>query len=151
MANQNILEVSKELEQKALEAVRLAKQTGSVKKGANEATKSIERGLAYFVVVANDVEPKEVVMHIPMLCEQRKISLIAVSSKLDLGKAVGLSTPCAAIAVERGGEGDKLIKEVVSKVSGKEIEAPMNRKEQQDSKQEHKAPSEGKPRKPKKE
>ena len=61
-------QVTKEVADKALEAVRMAKQSGSVRKGINEVTKSVERNLASPVVIAEDVEPEEVVVHIPTLC-----------------------------------------------------------------------------------
>lgn len=55
-------EVSNEVVAKTYEALQLAKQSGSVKKGANEVTKSVERGLATFVVIATDVEPEEALL-----------------------------------------------------------------------------------------
>ena len=99
-------EIPNEIVEKALNAVKLAKQNGTVRKGVNEVTKSLERGLATLVLVANDVEPKEVVMHLPSLCEQRKIPLINVPTKLDLGKAAGLNIPCSSLAVEKAGSGE---------------------------------------------
>ncbi len=112
-------EVQKEVAAKITEALRLAKQSGTVKKGANEVTKSVERGLASFVVIAEDVEPEEVVVHIPTLCEQRKISYGYLPTKLEVGKAIGINVPCAAVAVEKKGESEHLIKEIVSKLTGK--------------------------------
>lgn len=112
------METPKEIVDKSVEALRLAKQSGAVKKGVNEVTKSVERGLASIVYVANDVEPKEVVMHIPQLCEQRKIPLIYVPKKADLGKAVGLSVPCTSAAIEKAGEGEAQLREVLSWATG---------------------------------
>ncbi len=117
-------EVSKEVSDKALEAVRLAKQGGSIRKGVNEATKSIERGLSSLVVIAEDVEPEEVVMHLPMLCEQKKIPFVYVPTKQSLGNAAGLKVPCAAIAIEKGGAAEVAIKDVVGKVTGKVPSSP---------------------------
>jgi len=98
-------EVSKEVADKIVEAIRLAKQSGAVRKGANEVTKSIERGLATFVVIAEDVEPEEVVMHIPTLCEQKKIPYAYVPTKEALGKAVGLNVPCTSSSYRESGSG----------------------------------------------
>jgi len=112
-------EVSKEVADKAYEAVRAAKQNGTVKKGMNETTKSIERGLASLVVIAEDVEPEEVVMHLPMLCEQKKIPFVYVPAKLNLGKAIGLNVGCAAVAIEKMGAAEPMVKEIVAKVTGK--------------------------------
>ena len=111
-------EVSKDVAEKTYEALQLAKQSGVVRKGANEVTKSVERGLASFVVIAEDVEPEEVVMHIPKICEQKKIPYSYVPSKLDLGKAIGLNVPCTAIAVENPGKAEPSIKDIISKVTG---------------------------------
>jgi len=122
--------VSAEVAAKTYEALQLAKQSGAVKKGANEVTKSVERGLATFVVLAEDVEPEEVVVHIPKLCEQRKIAYSYVPKKIDLGKAIGMNVPCAAVAVETQGNAANAIKDVVSKITGvskkeAKVEAPQ--------------------------
>ena len=112
-------EVSSDVVAKTYEALQLAKQTGSIKKGANEATKSIERGIATFVAIAGDVEPEEVVIHLPTICEQKKVPYVFVPSKLELGKAIGLTVQCAAVAVENKGKASSQIDDIVSKVSGK--------------------------------
>jgi len=111
-------EVSNEVVSKTYEALQLAKQSGTIRKGANEVTKSVERGLASFVVIAGDVEPEEVVVHIPSLCEQKKVAYSYVPSKMDLGKAIGLSVPCTAIAVENAGSAANGIKDITSRLSG---------------------------------
>jgi large subunit ribosomal protein L7Ae len=130
-------EITKEVADKALEAIRLARQTGSIRKGVNETTKSIERGLSTLVVIAGDVEPQEVVMHLPMLCEQRKIPYLHVPSKLELGKSVGLNVPCASVAIEKQGEGAKLVADVVSRTTGR-ASAPVAKPAQEHKKEEHK-------------
>jgi large subunit ribosomal protein L7Ae len=57
-------EAPEELQNKALEALEVARDTGKIKKGSNEATKAIERGIAALVVIGADVEPEEIVMHL---------------------------------------------------------------------------------------
>lgn len=111
-------EVPNEIAAKTYEALQMAKQSGTVRKGANEVTKSVERGLARFVVIAGDVEPEEVVIHIPSLCEQRKIAYSFVPSKNDLGKSIGLNVPCTAVAVENSGSAEQHIKEIISRITG---------------------------------
>ncbi len=129
-------EVSKEVSDKALEAVRLAKQSGTVRKGVNETTKSVERGLSTLVVIAGDVEPEEVVMHIPQLCEQKKISFVYVPAKLDLGKALGMTVPCSSVAIEKQGEAQGAIADVIARTTGKSAGAPEQAKEKPEKKQE---------------
>lgn len=116
--------VSADVVAKTLEALQLAKQSGTVRKGANEVTKSIERGLATFVVLAEDIEPEEVVVHIPKLCEQKKVAISFVPTKLELGKAIGMNVPCAAVAVEKEGGATGAIKDVVAKTTGHSKSAP---------------------------
>ncbi len=130
-------EVPKEMVDKSLEALRLAKQSGSVRKGVNEVTKSVERGIASLVLIAGDVEPEEVVMHLPTICEQKRIPFVFVPAKLDLGKAAGLTVPCAAASIEKAGEGQSQLKEVsgwaLGKIGGggsaQKQEAPKEKKE----------------------
>lgn len=109
-------EASKELMTKAYEAVELARKTGKIKKGANEATKAIERGSAKLVLVAKDVNPPEIIMHFTPLCKEKDIPIVEVPSKEELGAAAGLSVPTGAIAIITEGEAKDLIKEIASKL-----------------------------------
>lgn len=111
-------EVSNDVVSKTYEALQMAKQSGTVRKGANEVTKSVERGLATLVVIAGDVEPEEVVIHIPSLCKQKKIAYSYVPSKLELGKSIGMNVPCTAVAVENPGSAANAIKEIAAKTTG---------------------------------
>ncbi|MDE1869439.1 MAG: 50S ribosomal protein L7Ae [Candidatus Micrarchaeota archaeon] len=137
-------EVSKEVSDKVLEAVRIASQKHGIRKGVNEATKSVERGLSSLVVLAEDVEPEEVIMHIPMLCDQKKAHYVYVPTKVALGAAAGLKVPCAAIAIEKTPEAEPLIKDIVSKISGKsaaaaKTEAPKAEAPSAEKKEKHAA------------
>ena len=44
-----------------------------VKKGANEATKTLNRGIAELIIIAADTTPLEIVLHLPLLCEDKVI------------------------------------------------------------------------------
>lgn len=109
-------EVSKEVSDKVLRLVEMAKNTGKLRKGTNETTKVVERGVAKLVVMASDVEPKEILMHLPSLCEEKKIPFVYVPSKMELGRAAGLDVPSAAIGVLEVGEGKDLLKEILAKL-----------------------------------
>lgn len=98
---------------KILQAVEIAKNTGKVKIGTNETTKAIERSVAKLVVVAEDIQPKEVIMHLQPLCDEKKIPLVKVSSKQELGRAAGIDVPTASIAVTDEGDAKKQISEIV--------------------------------------
>ena len=70
--------IPKELVEAAYEAFQIARETGKIKRGTNETTKAIERGVTKLVYIAEDVEPPEIVAHLPILCEERKIPFIYV-------------------------------------------------------------------------
>lgn len=94
----------------ALEIIEVARKTGKIRKGTNEVTKLIERGDAKFVVVAKDVTPKEIVMHLPLLAKEKGIKYAEVDRKEDLGAAAGLPVGTAAVAVISEGDAKDLIK-----------------------------------------
>ncbi len=108
--------VPKEVAEAAYEALKIAHETGKVRKGTNEATKSIERGKAKLVVVAENVEPPEIVAHIPLLCDERKAPYVFVPEKQRLGQAAGLLVGSAAAAIEEPGDAADLVNEIVSKL-----------------------------------
>jgi len=105
-------DVPKEIIEKAYEAVEIAKKTGKIKKGTNETTKSVERGIAKLVLIAKDVNPIEVVMHLPALCKEKGIPYIVVPSKEDLGAAAGLQVATSSITILKEGDAKGLIKEL---------------------------------------
>jgi large subunit ribosomal protein L7Ae len=107
-----VKEISKEIADKALEAIEVAKATGKIKKGTNEVTKAIEKGTAKLVAVAKDVNPPEIVMHIPMLCEEKGIPCVEIPSKEDLGASAGIDVPTVSVAIVAEGESKELIKEI---------------------------------------
>ncbi|MFH1400031.1 MAG: ribosomal L7Ae/L30e/S12e/Gadd45 family protein [Nanoarchaeota archaeon] len=98
--------------EKIFEAVELANKTGKIAKGVNEVTKNIERGKAKFVVVAKNVNPPEVTMHIPLLAKEKGIPCVEVDSKEELGAAAGLPLGSAAVCIIEPGEAKDLIKEL---------------------------------------
>lgn len=106
-------EVPKEMSDKAYQLVQVAKDSGKLRKGTNESTKAVERAVAKLVLIAEDVDPPQVVAHLPILCEERKISYLFVPSKLELGRAAGIDVGCAAVTVLDGGEGARTLKELI--------------------------------------
>ncbi|CAI8043322.1 NHP2-like protein 1, partial [Geodia barretti] len=63
------------------------------------ATKALNRGLAEFVVMAADAEPLEILLHLPLLCEDKNVPYVFIPSKAALGRACGVSRPVIACAV----------------------------------------------------
>ena len=100
------------MSEKLYELVELARKTGKIKRGTNEVTKALERGTAKFVIIAKDVSPPEITMHIPLLAKEKNIPCREVDSKQELGAAAGLGNPAVAVAIIQEGEAKDLIKEL---------------------------------------
>ncbi|WP_440059011.1 50S ribosomal protein L7Ae [Thermogladius sp. 4427co] len=115
-------EVPPELAEKAYELLKKARETGGkIKKGTNETTKAVERGQAKLVLIAEDVDPPEIVAHLPVLCDEKKIPYIYVPSKQRLGEAAGIEVAAASAAILDFGGAKDLAEEVLQKL--KEIRA----------------------------
>jgi len=109
-------EISKEVVDKIYEAIEVAKATGRIKKGSNEVTKAIEKGTAKLVVIAKNVNPPEITMHIPLLSKEKDVLCVEVPSKEELGAAAGISLGTASIAIIEEGEAKNTIKEIIKKL-----------------------------------
>ena len=116
-----LFEVPEDLAEEVYKVVGKAKESGKVKKGTNETTKAVERGNAKLVVIATDVDPPEIVAHLPLLCDAKKIPFVYVPSKKKLGEAVNIEVGAASVAIVEGGEAENDIKKVVDKI--KELRA----------------------------
>jgi large subunit ribosomal protein L7Ae len=112
----------------ALEAIEIARNTGKIKKGVNEATKALERGIAKLVVYAQDVQPAEIVMHLSFLAEEKGIPCIQVNSKEELGNAAGIPVSTTAVVITNPGDSAKIIAQL-NKTTKKE-ETKEDKKEE---------------------
>ncbi|MFH1971969.1 MAG: ribosomal L7Ae/L30e/S12e/Gadd45 family protein [archaeon] len=118
--------------EKVYEIVELVKTSGKLKKGTNEVTKAIEKGVAKFVAYASDVNPKEVIMHLSPLCKEKGIPCFEVPSKTELGTAAGLPVGTSAIAVLQEGEAKLQIKKLAG--DKKPVEEKPKEKPKEDGK-----------------
>ncbi len=109
-------EVPEGLNKSQLELVEKANNKGKIKIGINEVTKAVERESAIFVLIAKDVDPKEIVMHIPILCKEKNITFSFASSKTDLGKAAGIQVGTSALAVTDDGGLKKEFEDLSKKI-----------------------------------
>lgn len=100
-------------EKEILEVIEAARETGKIRRGVNEVTKSVERGEAKVAVAAEDVDPPEIVMHLPALCDEKKIPFIKVPSKVELGRAAGIDVGTTAVAIADAGEAKKQLADVI--------------------------------------
>jgi U4/U6 small nuclear ribonucleoprotein SNU13 len=82
-----------------LDLLNQAKNFKLLKKGANETTKALNRGMADLVVLAGDTEPLEIILHLPLLCEDKNVPYVFVPSKIALGRACGVSRPVVSCSI----------------------------------------------------
>jgi len=87
------------LTQKILELIQQAANYKQLRKGANEATKTLNRGISEFIVMAADAEPLEILLHLPLLCEDKNVPYVFVRSKQALGRACGVSRSVISCSV----------------------------------------------------
>jgi large subunit ribosomal protein L7Ae len=110
-------ETPQDLVNPILEAVRVAAQSGKVRKGTNEATKAIERGISKLIIIAEDVEPPEVVAHLPIICDEQGAAYAFVPSKQELGKALGIDVTSAAAAILDSGDAQHIVDQVIESIA----------------------------------
>ena len=110
-------ETPQDLVNPILEALRVAAQSGKVRKGTNEATKAIERGISKLIIIAEDVEPPEVVAHLPIICDEQGAAYAFVPSKQELGKALGIDVTSAAAAILDSGDAQHIVDQVIESIS----------------------------------
>lgn len=101
------------LSQEILDLVQQASHYRQLKKGANEATKTLNRGISEIVILAADTAPLAILLHLPLLCEDKNTPYVSswripknkckktfpnifffqvyVPSKMALGRACGVS------------------------------------------------------------
>ncbi|QLG26597.1 50S ribosomal protein L7ae [Halorarum halophilum] len=109
-------DVPADLAERSLDALEVARDTGTVKKGTNETTKAVERGNADLVIIAEDVDPEEIVMHLPELCEEKGIAYVFIETQDDVGHAAGLEVGSAAAAIVDAGDADDDVEDISDKV-----------------------------------
>ena len=103
-------ETPKDVQDNVYELVKLVGSgNGRLKKGSNEVTKAAERGTAKMIVMAENVNPAELLAHIPLICKEKNIPFIYVEDQAYLAEAAGMSTGAktAAIAlmeIDKGAE-----------------------------------------------
>ena len=102
-----------QLTTKIMNLLQQAVNYNQLRKGANESTKTLNRGLADIIVMAADAEPIEILLHLPLLCEDKNVPYVFVRSKQALGRACGVSRPIVACSVTTN-EGSQLKSQITS-------------------------------------
>jgi U4/U6 small nuclear ribonucleoprotein SNU13 len=70
------------LTQNILDLIQQATHYRQIKKGANEATKTLNRGTSELIVLAADTSPLAILLHLPLLAEDKNTPYVYVPSKV---------------------------------------------------------------------
>ena len=112
-------ETPKDIQEQVYELVKAIGKygRGKIKKGANEVTKAAERGIASMIVMAENVNPGELLAHVPMICKEKGIPFIYVEDQGYLADSAGMTagTRTAAVAVL---DVDKEAQDIFNEVKG---------------------------------
>jgi large subunit ribosomal protein L7Ae len=74
------------------------KRPNGLRSGMNTVTTLVEKKKAQLVIIAHDVEPIELVLHLPTLCRKMGVPYCIVKGKARLGRLVHLKT-CSSLAL----------------------------------------------------
>ena len=113
-------ETPTEVSDKIYEMIQ-SNSNGRIKKGSNEVTKTAESGTAKFIVLAEDVNPPDLLAHIPLICEEKGIPYGYVPSQEFLANEAGLpnGVKTASIAImEINKSAQEKYQEVVELING---------------------------------
>ena len=112
-------ETPKDIQEQVYELVKAIGKDGrgKIKKGSNEVTKAAERGIASMIVMAENVNPGELLAHVPMICKEKGIPFIYVEDQGYLADSAGMTagTRTAAVAVL---DVDKEAQDIFNEVKG---------------------------------
>mmetsp|Transcript_3080 Transcript_3080/g.4529 ORF Transcript_3080/g.4529 Transcript_3080/m.4529 type:complete len:133 (+) Transcript_3080:78-476(+) len=88
-----------DLQTSILELIRQTQRQKLVKRGANEVTKAVNRNKAAICVLAADAKPIEILMHLPLICEDKNVPYVFLKSKSALGSACNVSREVIAATI----------------------------------------------------
>jgi large subunit ribosomal protein L7Ae len=110
-------QIPEDLKNLQVEVLTKVAKSGKIKIGINEVTKIIERNNAKLVVIAEDVSPAEIIMHVPVLCKDKKVPYTYVKTREELGKLAGINAKASSIVIMDEGVAKKEFSSLIDKIS----------------------------------
>lgn len=118
-ARRNRLKAVAEEKKKNPTATVNTKAPLAVLSGIQEVTRAIEKKTAKLVVIANNVEPLELILWMPTLCRKNQVPYAIVKDKARLGDAVGQKTATCVAFTGVNAEDETTLKNVVRSVNAR--------------------------------
>ncbi|KLU83830.1 H/ACA ribonucleoprotein complex subunit 2 [Magnaporthiopsis poae ATCC 64411] len=94
------------VQKKVLKTVKKATKKSALLRGVKEVNKALRKApgksantteIPGVVVIAGDISPAEVIMHLPIYCEERNVPYIFVPSRAELGAAAKTKRPTSVV------------------------------------------------------
>ena len=79
--------------------VKKASSGKALRRGVKEVVKAVRKGSKGLCVIAGDVAPVDVICHLPVFCEEKRVPYIYVPSKQDLGYAALTKRPTSCVLI----------------------------------------------------
>ncbi|CAM9333623.1 unnamed protein product, partial [Phaeothamnion confervicola] len=110
--------------------VRKGTHAKVVRRGVKEVIKAVRKGAKGLCVLAGDISPIDVIVHLPVFCEEQSVPYVFVPSKTELGIAAATKRPtsCALISPSTDFIAQELFEECLAYVSRQTAEqVPSNK------------------------
>ncbi|ROV90574.1 hypothetical protein VSDG_07488 [Cytospora chrysosperma] len=105
---------------KIYKTIKKARKAGALQRGVKEVNKALRKtaiktpanadqvpGIA---IIAGDISPDEVIMHLPIYCEEHNVPYLFVKSRLELGSAAKTKRPTSVVFIQEKGKEGKAAK-----------------------------------------
>ncbi|KAH7914349.1 RNA-binding protein [Hygrophoropsis aurantiaca] len=89
----------KKLVKKLHKTIKKASKARQVKRGVKEVVKGIRKGEKGLLILAADINPIDIISHLPVLSEEAQIPYVFVSSKEELGHASSTKRPTSCVMI----------------------------------------------------
>ena len=90
---------SDKLCKKIYKVVKKASKAKHLKRGVREVAKAIRKGEKGMVLLAGDINPIDVITHLPVYCEENNVPYVYVPEKSVLGFAAGSKRPTSCLMI----------------------------------------------------
>ncbi|KAK2466215.1 hypothetical protein APHAL10511_001857 [Amanita phalloides] len=89
----------KKLLRKLHKTIKKASKARQVKRGVKEVVKGIRKGDKGLLILAADINPIDIISHLPVLSEEAQIPYVFVPSKEELGLASATKRPTSCVMI----------------------------------------------------